>query len=73
MYNAYYTYTPVLDAVKKEIFPRQLGGGCFNPLQMWVEAGLSEDRAGWARTDLYTDITMTNFGQNPVQATKTNK
>ena len=24
-------------------------------------------------TDLYTKITMTNFGQNLVQATKTNK
>ena len=35
--------------------------------------GLSEIRAGWARTDLYTDVTMTNFGQNPVQATRTNK
>ena len=33
--------------------------------------GLLEDRAGWARTDLYTDITMTTFDQNPIQANKT--
>ena len=38
-----------------------------------VCAGLVEDITGLARTDLYTEITMTNFGQNPVQATKTNK
>ena len=35
--------------------------------------GLVEYIAGQARTDLYTEITMTNFGKNPVQATKTNE
>ena len=39
----------------------------------YIQTGYLEVRAGWARTDLYTDITMTNFGKNPVQATKTNK
>ena len=40
---------------------------------IWLYKGLVEDITGLARTDLYTEITMTNFGQNPVQATKTNK
>ena len=39
--------------------------------------GLVEDITALAGTDLYTEITMTknlaNFGQNPVQAIKTNK
>ena len=39
----------------------------------WSKPGLVEAITGWATTDLYTEITMTNFGQNPVQATKTNK
>ena len=33
------------------------------PVLKWFDAGLVEDITGLARADLYTKITMTNFGQ----------